>query len=271
MRQAIEEKFILDVLKNYTTYDQYWALLKKVEGDPEFEAVKAKTLLKQFVSRHERTIAKKVAIIVEHFLGMVSGKLGGKAKAMIVTSSRLHAVRYRLAVDAYLQASGSPFKALVAFTDVVKDPKDGQEYTEAKMNGFPEATTADRFEGDEYRFLIVASKFQTGFDQPKLVAMYVDKKLSGVTCVQTLSRLNRTLEGKTETFVLDFENSAGDIEKGFQPFYDRVTLSKETDPNQLYNIRTPSINSDSRGGGHRGLRQAVVRRKAEGRQPPKRR
>jgi type I restriction enzyme R subunit len=238
MRQAIEEKFILDVLKNYTTYDQYWALLKKVEGDPEFEAVRAKTLLKQFVSRHERTIAKKVAIIVEHFLGMVSGKLGGKAKAMIVTSSRLHAVRYRLAVDAYLQASGSPFKALVAFTDVVKDPKDGQEYTEAKMNGCPEATTADRFEGDEYRFLIVASKFQTGFDQPKLVAMYVDKKLSGVTCVQTLSRLNRTLEGKTETFVLDFENSAGDIEKGFQPFYDRVTLTKETDPNQLYNIRT---------------------------------
>ncbi len=238
MRQAIEEKFILDVLKNYTTYDQYWALLKRVEGDPEFEAVKAKTLLKQFVSRHERTIAKKVAIILEHFQSMVSGKLGGKAKAMIVTSSRLHAVRYRLAVDAYLQASGSPFKALVAFTDVVKDPKDGQEYTEAKMNGFPEATTADRFEGDEYRFLIVASKFQTGFDQPKLVAMYVDKKLSGVTCVQTLSRLNRTLEGKTETFVLDFENSAGDIEKGFQPFYDRVTLSKETDPNQLYNIRT---------------------------------
>ena len=147
MRQAIEEKFILDVLKNYTTYDQYWALLKRVEGDPEFEAVKAKTLLKQFVSRHERTIAKKVAIIVEHFLSMVGGKLGGKAKAMIVTSSRLHAVRYRLAVDAYLQASGSPFKALVAFTDVVKDPKDGQEYTEAKMNGFPEATTADRFEG----------------------------------------------------------------------------------------------------------------------------
>ncbi|MEI7775086.1 MAG: type I restriction endonuclease subunit R, partial [Verrucomicrobiota bacterium] len=160
------------------------------------------------------------------------------AKAMIVTSSRLHAVRYKLAVDAYLKKLGSPYKALVAFTDVVKDPKDGQEYTEAKMNGFPEAATGDRFEADDYRFLIVASKFQTGFDQPKLLAMYVDKKLSGVACVQTLSRLNRTTAGKEETFVLDFENSAEDIEKGFQPFYDRVTLSKETDPNQLYNIRT---------------------------------
>ncbi len=238
MRQAIEEKFILDVLKNYTTYDQYWALLKKVKDDPEFDGGKAKSLLKQFVSRHERTIAKKVAIIVEHFQTSVSDKLGGKAKAMIVTSSRLHAVRYKLAVDAYLKKLGSPYKALVAFTDVVKDAKDGQEYTEAKMNGFPEAATGDRFEGDDYRFLIVASKFQTGFDQPKLLAMYVDKKLSGVACVQTLSRLNRTTAGKDETFVLDFENTAEDIEKSFQPFYDRVTLSKETDPNQLYNIRT---------------------------------
>jgi len=238
MRQAIEECFILDVLKNYATYDQYWALLKKVKDDPEFDGVKAKSLLKQFVSRHERTIAKKVAIIVEHFQTSVNDKLGGKAKAMIVTSSRLHAVRYRLAVDAYLKNIGSPSKALVAFTDTVKDAKDGKEYTEAKMNGFPEATTADRFEADENRFLIVASKFQTGFDQPKLVAMYVDKKLSGVTCVQTLSRLNRTMAGKEETFVLDFENSAEEIEKSFQPFYDRVTLSKETNPNQLYNIRT---------------------------------
>ena len=238
MRQAIEEGFILDVLKNYATYDQYWALLKKVKDDPLCDEAKTKTLLKRFVSGHERTIAKKVAILVEHFRASVGDKLGGKAKAMIVTSSRLHAVRYRLAVDAYLKSIGSPYKALVAFTDVVKDAKDGKEYTEAKMNGFPEAATADRFEADEYRFLIVANKFQTGFDQPKLVAMYVDKKLSGVACVQTLSRLNRTLAGKDETFVLDFENGAEDIEKAFQPFYDRVTLSKETDPNQLYNIRT---------------------------------
>lgn len=238
MRQAIEEKFIHDVLKNYTTYDQYWALLKKVTDDPEVEQARTKTLLKQFVSRHERTIAKKVAIIVEHFQTTVSSKLSGKAKAMIVTSSRLHAVRYKLAMDAYLKSQGIPYKALVAFTDVVKDPKDGQEYTESNMNGFPDTATADRFEGDEFRFLIVASKFQTGFDQPKLVSMYVDKKLAGVACVQTLSRLNRTMGGKEETFVLDFENTAEDIEKGFQPFYDRITLTTETDPNQLYNIRT---------------------------------
>jgi type I restriction enzyme R subunit len=238
MRQAIEEGFILDVLRNYTTYDQYWALLKKTAEDPNFEQGKAKSLLKQFVSRHERTIARKVRIIADHFAGTVCSELEGKAKAMVVTSSRLHAVRYKIALDAYLQSIGSPFKALVAFTDIVKDPKDGQEYTEAKMNGFQETATADKFEGDEYRFLIVASKFQTGFDQPKLVAMYVDKKLSGVSCVQTLSRLNRTMAGKTDTFVLDFENSADDIEKGFQPFYDRITLSRETDPNELYNIRT---------------------------------
>jgi len=238
MRQAIEEGFILDVLKNYTTYDQYWALLKKVEDDPQFDGAKAKSLLRKFVSRDERTITKKVAIMVDHFQSTVSGKLDGKAKAMIVTSSRLHAVRYKLVVDEYLKTIGSPFKALVAFTDVVKDSKDGKEYTEANMNGFPETATADRFEADENRILIVASKFQTGFDQPKLVAMYVDKKLSGVTCVQTLSRLNRTTAGKEETFVLDFENTAQDIEESFQPFYDRIILSKETDPNQLYNIRT---------------------------------
>jgi type I restriction enzyme R subunit len=238
MRQAIEEGFILDVLEKYTTYDQYWSLLKKVKDDPEYDGTKAKSLLKQFVSRHERTIARKVAIIVEHFQAQVSDKLNGKAKAMIVTSSRLHAVRYRLALDSHLQAISSPFKALVAFTDVVKDLKDGKEYTETMMNGFSEAATADRFEADQYRFLIVANKFQTGFDQPKLLAMYVDKKLSGVACVQTLSRLNRTTAGKETTFVVDFENSEEDIEKAFQPFYDRMTLSKETDPNQLYNIRT---------------------------------
>ena len=150
MRQAIEEGFILDVLKNYATYDQYWALLKKVEEDPDFEEVKAKSLLKQFVSRHERTIAKKVAIIVEHFTASVSTRLGGKAKAMIVTSSRLHAVRYRLAMDAFLKSSGSPFKALVAFTDTVVDARDNEQYTEAKMNGFPETATADRFEAQTF-------------------------------------------------------------------------------------------------------------------------
>jgi type I restriction enzyme R subunit len=238
MRQAIEEEFILDVLQNYTTYDQYWALLKKVKDDPRFDGVKAKTLLKKFVSRHERTIAKKAQIMVDHFISQVSGKLGGKSKAMIVTSSRLHAVRYKLAVDEYLKPIGNPFKALVAFTDTVRDPKDGKDYTEANMNKFPESATQDRFEDDENRILIVASKFQTGFDQPKLMAMYVDKKLSGVACVQTLSRLNRMHPDKNETFVLDFENEAEDIEKAFQPFYDRLALIKDTSPNELYDIRT---------------------------------
>lgn len=240
MRQAIEEGFILDVLKNYTTYDQYWSLLKTVEDDPEVDGGKTKTLLRQFVSRHERTITTKVRIIVDHFQAHVSGKLHGKAKAMVVTASRLHAVRYKLALDKHLQTIGSPFKALVAFTDTVKDPIDGKEYTEAGMNGFPETATQDRFEADENRILIVASKFQTGFDQPKLLAMYVDKKLSGVTCVQTLSRLNRTCPslGKDETFVLDFENEAQHIEESFQPFYDRVLLTEDVDPNSLYDIRT---------------------------------
>jgi type I restriction enzyme R subunit len=238
MRQAIEEGFILDVLRNYVTYDQYWGLLKTVDHDPIFDSARAKSLLKQFVSRDERTIARKVAVMVEHFRDVVSGKLSGKAKAMIVTGSRLQAVRYRLAVDEYLKQLGSPWKALVAFTDTVKDPKDGKEYTEAGMNGFPESATADRFEADDCRILIVANKFQTGFDQPKLVAMYVDKKLRGVACVQTLSRLNRTMAGKDETFVLDFENTPEDIESAFQPYYDRTALAKDVDPNQLYDIRT---------------------------------
>lgn len=238
MRQAIEEGFILDVLKNYTTYDQYWALLKKIKDDPEFEENKAKTLLKRFVSRHERTIDRKIRIIVDHFMARAQSKCGGKAKAMIVTSSRLHAVRYRLAIDQYIQELDNPFRALVAFTDTVIDPKDGKKYTEAAMNGFSEAATADRFEADENRFLIVASKFQTGFDQPKLMAMYIDRKLQGVMCVQTLSRLNRTYPGKNQAFVLDFENESEDIKKAFQPYYDRIVLTKETDPNRLYDIRS---------------------------------
>lgn len=237
MRQAIEEGFILDVLKSYSTYDQYYALLKKVQEDPNFDSKKAKRLLKNFVSKHEATIDKKTRIMVDHFLSVVSSRLDGKSKAMIVTSSRLHAVRYKLVVDKYLGSLKCGFKALVAFTGTVKDPKDGEEYTEAGMNGFPEKDTADKFEGDEYRILIVANKFQTGFDQPKLTAMYVDKKLQGVNAVQTLSRLNRKYNNKSETFVLDFENSAEDIQDAFQPFYDRISLMREVDPNLLYDIQ----------------------------------
>lgn len=234
MRQAIEEGFILDVLENYTTYQTYWNLLKKIQDDPRYETAKAKKLLMSFVDLHEHTINKKIEIMVEHFVGQVQEKIKGHAKAMIVTRSRLHAVRYKLAVNEYLIEHGHKFKALVAFSGIVKDK--GLEYTEAGMNGFPETKTAESFKQDEYKILIVAEKFQTGFDQPLLHTMYVDKRLNGLHAVQTLSRLNRTHPDKTETFVLDFANEVEDIEKAFQPYYERTILTEATDPNQLYDL-----------------------------------
>ena len=237
MRQAIEEGFILDVLANYTTYTAYWRLLKRIEDDPRYDKKKAEYLLKSFVELHSHAIGEKVRIMVEHFAAQVQGEIGGRAKAMIVTRSRLHAVRYRLAVDRYLRERGYPFKALVAFSGTVHDG--GQAYTEAGMNGFPEAQTRKAFERPEYRFLIVANKFQTGFDQPLLHTMYVDKKLGGVNAVQTLSRLNRTLPPeKTGTIVLDFANEADEIKAAFEPYYETTLLSEATDPNLLYEIQT---------------------------------
>ncbi|MGO8867308.1 MAG: RNA-binding domain-containing protein [Alphaproteobacteria bacterium] len=236
MRQAIEEGFILDVLANYTTYKAYWRLLKKVEDDPRYDKRKAEYLLKSFVELHPHAIGEKVRICVEHFAAQVQGEIGGKAKAMIVTRSRLHTVRYKLAVDKYLAERGYPFKALVAFSGTVQDG--GRPYTESNMNGFPEAQTARSFERPEYRFLIVANKFQTGFDQPLLHTMYVDKKLGGVNAVQTLSRLNRTLLGKTATMVLDFANEADEIKTAFEPYYETTLLSEATDPNLLYELQT---------------------------------
>src|SRR5204863_613023 len=235
MRQAIEEGFILDVLANYATYKAYWRLLKKVEGDPRYDKKKAAYLLKSFVELHPHAIGEKVRVIVEHFAAQVQGEIGGKAKAMIVTRSRLHAVRYKLAVDKYLSERGYPFKVLVAFSGTVQDG--GQSYTEFSMNGFPEAQTAKAFERSEYRFLIVANKFQTGFDQPLLHTMYVDKKLGGVNAVQTLSRLNRTHPEKTEAMVIDFANDAEEIRKAFEPYYETTILSEATDPNLLYEIQ----------------------------------
>lgn len=237
MRQAIEEGFILDVLTNYSTYKAYWRLLKKVEDDPRYDKKKAEYLLKSFVELHPHAIGEKVRICVEHFAAKVQGEIGGKAKAMIVTRSRLHAVRYKLAVDQYLAERGYPFKALVAFSGTV--PDGGQSYTESNMNGFSEAQTAKTFERPENRFLIVANKFQTGFDQPLLHTMYVDKKLGGVNAVQTLSRLNRTLPPeKKGTMVLDFANEAEDIRAAFEPYYETTLLSEATDPNLLYEIQT---------------------------------
>ena len=241
MRQAIEEGFILDVLANYTTYSAYWRLFKTIEDDPRYEKGKAAYLLKSFVELHPHAIRRKVEIMVEHFAGQVQDRIGGRAKAMIVTRSRLHAVRYKLAVDAYLAEKGYPWKCLVAFSGKVSD--EGREYTEPGMNsaGGPhligEQQTAAELAKPEYRFLVVANKFQTGFDQPLLHTMYVDKKLGGVNAVQTLSRLNRTHPGKDETAVLDFANEADHIREAFEPYYETTLLSEATDPNLLYDLQ----------------------------------
>ncbi len=236
MRQAIDEHFILDVLENYTTYKTYWSLLKKIETDPHYDRTKATLLLKSFVDRHEQTIAKKVAIMVEHFAGQFAHQIDGKAKAMIVTRSRLHAVRYKHAVDRYLKEHGYAYKALVAFSGTVHEK--GIDYTESNMNGFSDTKTAEIFKQEPFRILIVANKFQTGFDQPLLHTMYVDKKLGGVNAVQTLSRLNRIYPHKNETMVLDFANEAEEIEKAFAPYYEKTLLSEVTDPNLLYDLQT---------------------------------
>jgi type I restriction enzyme R subunit len=242
MRQAIEEGFILDVLQNYTTYASYWRLLKTTEEDPRYDKSKASYLLKSFVDLHPQAINEKVRIMVEHFAEKVHDRVGGKAKAMIVTRSRLHAVRYKLAVDQFLSKGGYPWKALVAFSGSVEDG--GKTYTESGMNSanagttIGEKQTAREFEKAEYRFLIVANKFQTGFDQPLLHTMYVDKKLGGVNAVQTLSRLNRTHPEKSETMVLDFANEAEAIRQGFEPYFETTILSEQTDPNLLYEIQS---------------------------------
>ncbi|HEV8675789.1 MAG TPA: type I restriction endonuclease subunit R, partial [Methylomirabilota bacterium] len=235
MRQAIEERFILDVLENYTTYKVYWKLLKKAADDPHYDKQKASYLLRAFVDLHPHAIDKKIAIMVEHFHGQVAHRIGGRAKAMIVTRSRLHAVRYKIALDSYLTTHGFPYKALVAFSGTVQDG--GVEYTESRMNGSPEAQTAGTFDHAEYRFLVVAEKFQTGFDQPLLHTMYVDKKLGGLNAVQTLSRLNRVHPEKAESMVLDFTNDADEIQKAFQPYYEKTLLSEATDPNLLYDLQ----------------------------------
>ncbi len=232
MRQAIEEGFILDVLENYTTYQTYWKLLKTIRDDPRYDKPKAKALLRSFVDLHEHAIAKKVEIVVEHFRQHVAHRIGDRAKAMIVTRSRLHCVRYHRALEAHLKREGLPFKSLVAFSGEVDDG--GDKYTEARMNGFPDSQTKAAFERPEYRFLVVAEKFQTGFDQPLLHTMYVDKKLVDLNAVQTLSRLNRTHPDKRETMVLDFANEASAIQKAFEPYYETTILSEATDPNVLY-------------------------------------
>lgn len=234
MRQAIEEGFILDVLQNYTTYKAYWELWKSVEDDPRVDSDKAKRVLRVWVSRHEHAIDKKVDVILDHFVNHVREKIDGQAKAMVVTRSRLHAVRTFLALREKLQRRGLPFQALVAFSGTVPDGE--EQYTESGLNGFPYSRTKDAFRRPESRFLVVAEKFQTGFDEPLLHTMYVDKRLSGVHAVQTLSRLNRIHPSKEETIVLDFVNEAETIQKSFEDYYRVTLLSEGTDPNQLYDL-----------------------------------
>ena len=237
MRQAIEEGFILDVLKNYTTYKTYYRIIKSIEDDPEVEKKKAARALARFMSLHPHNIAQKTEIMVEHFRKFTSHKIGGKAKAMVVTSSRLHAVRYKQAFDKYISENGyRDIKTLVAFSGTVYDPDiNDRTYTEVEMNnGIREKELPEKFSSGEYQVLLVAEKYQTGFDQPLLHTMYIDKRLSGVHAVQTLSRLNRTYSGKEETFVLDFVNDPEEIYEAFKPYYEQTSIKEEVDPQQLY-------------------------------------
>ncbi len=236
MKQAIEEGFIKDVLKNYTTYASYYKIIKTVENDPEFDNKKAQKKLRSWVERQPETIHQKAAIIVNHFHTMVidKGKVGGKARAMVVTSSIIRAIEFYYEISRLLEERKSPYKAIVAFSGTKE--WQGKMVTEADINGFPSKDIEDNMSEDPYRILVVADKFQTGYDQPLLHSMYVDKILTDVKAVQTLSRLNRCHPDKRDTFVLDFANDEEVIKSAFQKFYKTTILSKETDPNKLNDL-----------------------------------
>jgi type I restriction enzyme R subunit len=239
MRQAIEEGFILDVLRNYTTYELYFKLTKAIEDDPQLNKKKAAKAIGKYVSLHPHNLAQKTEIIIEHFRNIVSKKIGGRAKAMLVCGSRLHAKRYFEAFQQYIKDKSydKEIKILVAFSGKVKDDNFPDGVSEPELTGFSEKELPSVFEKEEYRILIVADKYQTGFDQPLLHTMYIDKKLSGVRAVQTLSRLNRMCAGKEDTFVLDFANDRQDILNAFQPYYEVTTVTEETDVNHLYDLK----------------------------------
>jgi type I restriction enzyme R subunit len=238
MKQAIEEGFILDVLKNYTTYKTYFKLSKEIEEDPKVNKKKASRAIGRFMSLHPHNLAQKTEVMVEHFRQVVSKKIGGKAKAMVVSSSRLHAVRYKEEFDKYIQEKGyNDIKTIVAFSGKVIHEFSPEGVTEVELNGFAEKMLPNKFASNEYQLLLVADKYQTGFDQPLLHTMYVDKKLSGVKAVQTLSRLNRMCAGKEDTFVLDFANETDDILNSFQPYYELTSITENSDPNHLYDLK----------------------------------
>ena len=237
MKQAIQEGFILDVLANYTPVKSYYKLIKKIEDDPEFDKKKAQKKLRRYVEGHEHAIRLKAEIMVDHFHEQViaKGKIGGQARAMVVTGSIERAIEYFHAFQAYLQERKSPYRAIVAFSG--EHEYGGVKVTEASLNGFPSSQIADKIREEPYRFLICADKFQTGYDEPLLHTMYVDKVLSGVKAVQTLSRLNRAHPQKHDTFVLDFINDPETIRAAFEPYYRTTILADETDPNKLHDLR----------------------------------
>ena len=242
MRQAIEEGFILDVLQNYMTYNMYFKIAKAIPDDPELDSAAGVRAIRQFETLHPHNISQKTAIMLEQFRNVTRHKIGGKAKAMVVTPSRLHAVRYFQEFKRQIKEKGySDLDVLVAFSGEVEDK--GEPYTEEKLNKtksgetIKEKALPEAFHTDEFGMLIVAEKYQTGFDEPLLHTMFVDKKLSGVKAVQTLSRLNRTTRGKKDTFVLDFVNSAEDIRKAFEPYYEETVLEEQTDPNVVYDLK----------------------------------
>lgn len=238
MRQAIEEGFILDVLENYTTYELYFKLTKAIEEDPLLNKKKAAQAIGKYVSLHPHNLAQKTEIIIEHFRQIVAKKIGGRAKAMLVTGSRLHAKRYFDEFKRYIKAKEyTDIKVLVAFSGKVIDDDFPDGVSEPSLTGYGERELPEVFDTEEYKILIVADKYQTGFDQPLLHTMYVDKKLSGVKAVQTLSRLNRTCPGKDDTFVLDFVNDRETILSSFQPYYEITTVVSEPDPNHLYDLK----------------------------------
>ncbi|MCK6528105.1 type I restriction endonuclease subunit R [Myxococcota bacterium] len=237
MKQAIQEGFILDVLQNYTTVHSYYRLVKTVEEDPEFDTRRARKKLRRYVEGHDHAVRLKAEIMVDHFHEQVLArrKIGGQARAMVVCNGVDRAIQYFSALRTYLSERGSPHRAIVAFSG--EHDHDGGKATEATLNDFPSAEIPDRIRKDPYRFLVCADKFQTGYDEPLLHTMYVDKTLSGIKAVQTLSRLNRAHPGKTDAFVLDFVNDVEAIRASFEPFYRATVLSGETDPNRLHDLK----------------------------------
>jgi len=237
MKQAIDEGFILDVLLSYTPYSSYYKLVKTVQDDPEFDRKRARRKLHHYVESHPDTVRQKAEIVVDHFHTQViaKGKVGGEARAMVVTSSIRRAIDYWQAILVVLRERKSPYRPIIAFSG--EQAVDGKNVTEAQLNGFPSSQIPDRFKEHPYRLLVVADKFQTGFDEPLLHTMYVDKPLSSVKAVQTLSRLNRAYPAKNDTFVLDFFNDPEEIERAFQPFYRTTLLSGESDPNKLHDMQ----------------------------------